>query len=231
MINHVTGEIQFTDGLCLSPDVVLSRERLVALGATSFGPDFHALHERESDRGRFSIRVGLDGSYRIRAVFLAHQHSSYKRKRPEDAERRAYHEYVIAHDLGGQREFSWGRVSRYLHPGNTTDYLYVFYTPELRVPSQLTGGGLQLAAYRDEPGKGPTALGRNGHAHHQASCQTEAQPNLAAERIVTFPSFRFRTGNTDPRRGHTNTNIHVGVTDILSCNDTRVVIKKGRQTP
>jgi hypothetical protein len=52
----------------------------------------------------------------------------------EDHERAAFHEAVLAKDLCGQREFSWGEVFSEYHPRDARNCLNVVCTPGPKVP-------------------------------------------------------------------------------------------------
>ena len=65
---------------------------------------------------------------------LSHFHSFYRSDTPADAERRAFHEGVISADLGGQREFSWGRMYCRFNPATNKDLLIAAYAPGPHVP-------------------------------------------------------------------------------------------------
>jgi hypothetical protein len=66
---------------------------------------------------------------------MAHVHPFYEALTPEDAERRAYHEGIVATDLKGQREFAWGYVLCKLDPVANRDWLVVVYHQGLHVPN------------------------------------------------------------------------------------------------
>ena len=136
MINRVTGEITFNDGLCLSPQKVLSDSFLSPFGARSYtlipSESFHQLYEHQADHGRFTVDVFTDEARRIQSVSLTHQLPSYNRDSGEDAERQAFHEGIVAIDLGGQHEFSWGHIV--CRRVGKTSSLFIYYTPGPHVP-------------------------------------------------------------------------------------------------
>jgi hypothetical protein len=72
----------------------------------------------------------------VEAVFVSHHHSFYEAETVEDSERRSYHESLIASDLRGQREFSWGHVFCRLDPKANRDWLVLIYSPFCGVPLQ-----------------------------------------------------------------------------------------------
>ncbi len=71
---------------------------------------------------------------RIEGVFLSHSHSFYEVGTTDDSERHAFHEGVIATELRGQREFSWGHVFCRLDKRSNQDWLAIIYTPFSNIP-------------------------------------------------------------------------------------------------
>ena len=111
MISRVTGQVSFCDDLQIQPHIRLSachiqdsREFMV--------PGWSGCHLgiHRSDHGEFDVTAIVDPEYRLQLVLLSHVHPFYRPDTPRDGERRAFHEGVIGADLGGQREFTWGRM-------------------------------------------------------------------------------------------------------------------------
>jgi hypothetical protein len=94
----------------------------------------HLLGERASEFGVFSVEIVGCPEGRVQAAFLSHRHPFYDVPAHEDAERRVFHEGIIATDLVGQREFSWGHVFCRLDPSDHRDWFCVIYTPFSGVP-------------------------------------------------------------------------------------------------
>jgi hypothetical protein len=143
MINRVTGEIDFRNGLRILPHspveslnsslatvLPVKSERLLSKAWRR-----HVLGFHESEHGTFEVEAlsAEDGCVHI--VLLSHKHPFYERTTSEDAERRAFHEGVVSLDLGGQREFTWGEIMFRLEAKANQDWLIVAYNRESRVPA------------------------------------------------------------------------------------------------
>ncbi len=87
----------------------------------------------------------------VEAGYLSHRHPFYQLDTPEDAERRAYHEGVIAFDLRGQLEFPWGHVFCRLQLGPKCDWLVVVYNPFDNVPLHARAAEMFLTAHEPVP--------------------------------------------------------------------------------
>ncbi len=96
----------------------------------------YVLGEHDANLGKFSVSIAAGPERRVEAVFLSHCHSFYEKGTPEDSERRAFHEGVIATELFGQREFPWGHVFCRYEPKFHRDWLYLVYNPFSSVPLQ-----------------------------------------------------------------------------------------------
>jgi len=94
----------------------------------------YALGEHVSSFGDFAVEVATGPEERVEGVFLSHRHSFYDPTTPEDSERRAFHEGVIASDLFGQQEFPWGHVFCRIDRATNRDWLVVIYSPFSSVP-------------------------------------------------------------------------------------------------
>ena len=70
-------------------------------------------------------------------VLLSHHHSFYQPDTPHDAERRAFHEGVIAKDLMGQKEFDWGEALCRLETSRNKDWLVIAYSRDAKVPLEV----------------------------------------------------------------------------------------------
>ena len=158
MINRVTGEIDFGDGLRIVPHCALdslstAREEplKVQTQKLSLGDwKRHVLGPHPSEHGIFEVEALSAGDDCIHVVLLSHQHRFYEAGTPEDAERRAFHDGVISSDLGGQREFTWGEVICRLETAKR-DWLVVAYNRQPRVPLPEKTILLRLCAHERLP--------------------------------------------------------------------------------
>ena len=132
MIASATGEVYFQDGLSIvahCPVLSLFRPSSAMRFRRLAGSvrKWHALGIHRSDHGLFEVEVVSGLEDRVQAVFLAHFDSSYRTAENAEVERGAYHEAVIAADLKGQREFSWGEVGCNLSDECKKEWLVVAY--------------------------------------------------------------------------------------------------------
>jgi hypothetical protein len=136
MIAPATGEVRFHDSLtivALCPVQFLICERP--------GTTFKKLHTSErkwqgmhpSEHGVFEVEVVSGSDDRVHAVFLAHV-DPQQRSRGGELERGDLHEQVIAIDLKGQKEFSWGEVGCRLSEAGKKEWLVVAYGKGPPVP-------------------------------------------------------------------------------------------------
>ncbi len=149
MICASNGEVSFEDGLCIQAHAhvamlsgcVCSRRDLPVPGWRQYVFGIHP-----SEHGDFKVEASVSKDYRVEALFLCHYHSFYQPDTPEDAERRVYHESVIATDLRGQREFPWGQVFCRLDKQANRDWLAIVYNPFANVPLRARSEELLLFA-------------------------------------------------------------------------------------
>jgi hypothetical protein len=139
MIAPATGEVGFQDGLVIMAHCrvrPLSDARGDGRPRALQAPRWtcHPLGTHPSQHGLFRVEVVAGPEARVHLVSLAHVHPFYEKRTPEDSERRAYHEGIIAADLKGQREFPWGQVFCKLDPVKNEDWLVVAYTQGPHVP-------------------------------------------------------------------------------------------------
>jgi hypothetical protein len=160
MINRVTGEIDFSDGLR-----IVAHCTIQALSG-DFGPSLkiethtlshkdwkrHVLGFHKSEHGNFEVEALSAEDDFIHVVLLSHWHTFYEVGTPEDTERRAFHQGVVSSDLGGQREFAWGEVLCRLEQPANKDWLVVAYNRESRVPLPEREVLLRLCAHKRIPG-------------------------------------------------------------------------------
>jgi hypothetical protein len=159
MINRVTGDIDFRDGLrilphCSAKSLIAASEqpRKVQTQKLPLGDwKRHVLGSHSSEHGDFEVEALSAEDDCIHVVLLSHQHHFYEAGTPEDAERRAFHEGVVTSDLGGQREFSWGEVICRLEMPAKKDWLVVAYNRRPRVPLPEKNALLRLCAHEKLP--------------------------------------------------------------------------------
>lgn len=153
MINRVTGDVSFRSGLHISPHrVIESSHEKRPLSLKPWRR--HVLGNHASEHGTFEVEALTLDDDRVQLVLLSHQHSFYESGTPEDADRRVFHEGVIASELGGQREFSWGEViCRFDRPLNQ-DWLVIAYKKQADVPLRDKEVLLHLLAHENVPEDG-----------------------------------------------------------------------------
>jgi hypothetical protein len=145
MINRVTGEIDFRDGLrilphCTVDSLEIVQERPVKVRTQKLllgGWKRHVLGTHLSEHGNFEVEALSANDDCIHVVLLSHEHAFYESGTLEDAERRAFHEGLVNSDLAGQREFAWGEVICRLEMPANRDWLVVAYNRQPRVPFSL----------------------------------------------------------------------------------------------
>ena len=159
LISLVTGEVAFQDGLHIRADdsinaVIASIREPAQLATIPLSiPRWrqHRLGLHPSAYGDFEVEAISGPAGRVHLVLLAHADSFYEESTPEDAVRRVFHEGVIAAELGGQREFSWGEVFRRLERDRSKDWLIVSYAQGPHVPRPPSAELLKLRAHEPEP--------------------------------------------------------------------------------
>ena len=159
MIIASTGEVCFEKGLNIRPHQFIQPFSIKAPGTNDFpiitrdlpveGWKKHGLGIHKSDHGDFDIEVVTGSEGRVEGVFLSHMHSFYEAGTPGDAERRVYHDSIIATDLRGQREFSWGHVFCRVDDKTNRDWLVLIYSPFSSVPLHAREVYRQLFARED----------------------------------------------------------------------------------
>jgi hypothetical protein len=163
MINRVTGEIGFGNGLRIVPHCTVDslstgREKpaKVQTQKLSLGDwKRHILGSHPSEHGIFEVEALSADDDCIHVVLLSHHHHFYEAGTPEDAERRAFHEGVVNSDLAGQREFTWGEVTCRLETPAKRDWLVVAYNRQPRVPLPEKTVLLRLCAHERLPDDNP----------------------------------------------------------------------------
>jgi hypothetical protein len=159
MIIASTGEVCFGKGLCLVPHTPV--QSILAAGMYTMNKKWsvetrelpiegwkqHLLGVHKSDFGDFEVEAVTGPERRIEGVFLSHHHAFYNPGTPDDAERRVFHEGVIASDLRGQREFSWGHVFCRVDAKANKDWLVLVFNPFSDVPLHAREVYRQLFAY------------------------------------------------------------------------------------
>lgn len=141
MITASSGEVSFSDDLRIAPHI-----EIVALLKASTRYEIRKrdlpikgwmqliLGIHTSDHGDFEVEATMGPECRVEGVFLSHHHSFYEPNTLEDSERRTFHEGVIATDLRGQCEFTWGHAFCKLDKEANRDWLVLIYSPFSNVP-------------------------------------------------------------------------------------------------
>jgi hypothetical protein len=138
MISSITGEVAFSNGLAFRPHLVLSGEHLKDaskhLQLPIPGWTHHRLGTHPSEHGDFDVEAVSDFDCRLMVVLVSHVHPFYQTGTPGDSERRAFHEGVIATDLHGQCEYSWGEAFCHYDAAGKKDWLVIEYAQGPLVP-------------------------------------------------------------------------------------------------
>jgi hypothetical protein len=142
--------LQFGPHMVLTPALISSATDHGSLPITGWCQ--YALGLHSSDHGKFSVEVVSDEKQHVQAVLLAHSHPFYEPDTPNDSERRAFHEGVIAADLMGQLEFPWGEVLCRFDRRCHKDWLVVVYNIGPQVPLQKAELLFHLYEHEPEPG-------------------------------------------------------------------------------
>jgi hypothetical protein len=172
MISPVDGEVSFDDGLSIRAHASLPALLLANTG--HFWSSFHRrklsvpgwsqceLGVHSSSHGPFQVEASVSDVSRVEAVFLSHCHAFYEAETPLDGERRVYHEGIVAIDLHGQREFSWGHVFCRHDKKENRDWLVIVYNPFANVPMRERVVEKLLRAHEEIPegeaGRGITPI-------------------------------------------------------------------------
>lgn len=153
MISRATGEIGFEDGLLLRGDQEVVDVLPVVQSTTLPFPGWaqHDLGRHDSEYGTFQVEIVCGAERRVQMVLLQHQHAFYEKGTPHDGERRAFHEGILARDLSGQREFSWGQAFRHLDVRENTDTLVVAYSEGPHVVRPTVRHLFGLEAVNEDP--------------------------------------------------------------------------------
>lgn len=165
MISPVNGEVGLKDGLCIGAHSQLATISAHIVSSHDLpvpGWSEHSMGTHPSDHGEFEVNVITGEERRVEALYFSHCHSFYEAGTPDDAERRVYHEGVIASDLGGQREFGWGRVfcrvrrDSHKSAGRPAmivmrDWIWIVYNPFSDVPLRSRSIEMLLAAHEPLP--------------------------------------------------------------------------------
>ncbi|MEP6668588.1 MAG: hypothetical protein ABJF10_05510 [Chthoniobacter sp.] len=141
MISPVTGEVVFDDGLHFAPHEELTERHIRDARSHLLLPipgwTHHVLGTHASSAGPFEVEAVSDRDSRIQVVLLSCATPPLPRLPSAAAGTSAhqlYHEIVIALDLFGQREFSWGEVFCRLDPAVRKDWLVIAYASGPHVP-------------------------------------------------------------------------------------------------
>src|SRR5580658_552585 len=139
MISPLNGEVSFEDGLCIGAHARIAALKRAVLWrkdipVPGWSQEYLGVHRSEHGEFKVYAYASEGEDKRVEGVFISHCHSFYEEGTPLDGERRVYHEGIIATDLRGQREFSWGHVFCRLNPLIERDWLVIVYDPFANVP-------------------------------------------------------------------------------------------------
>ena len=142
MINRATGEVDIQTGLHIRPHASVQSLFTDPAGLSKIktrklslqGWTRHTLGCHTSEHGTFEVEALSAEEQRVYVVLLSHNHPFYEPRTPDDAERRTFHEGVIATDLAGQKEFTWGQAFCRFEPSLNQDWLVIAYSREARKP-------------------------------------------------------------------------------------------------
>lgn len=139
MISRLDGEVSFSDGLVIRPQMPLrdlpATSRDLA-GGSLMGWVMFALGTHPSKHGDFQVEVAC-ATMDDRPVFLVVMVSMnpfFHTPVEGDRERWIFHEGVLARELRGQREFAWGEAFCKYNRQDRRNCLNVVYTAGPKVP-------------------------------------------------------------------------------------------------
>lgn len=139
MISRLDGEVSFSDGLVIRPQMPLrdlpATSRDLA-GGSLMGWVMFTLGIHPSKHGDFAVEVAC-ATVDERPIFLVVLVSVdpfFQTAVEGDRERWVFHEGVLARELSGQREFSWGEAFCKYNREDRRNCLNVVYTAGPKVP-------------------------------------------------------------------------------------------------
>jgi len=160
MISPANGEVTFESGLRIDAHAQIGALSIL-LARISVLPTYrnlpipgwrqYVLGVHRSEHGDFEVEASVSDEDRVEALFLSHRHSFYQLGTSDDAERRVYHEGIIASDLRGQKEFSWGHVFCRFNAAIRRDFLVIVYNPFVNIPLDARTIQKVLAAHEPIP--------------------------------------------------------------------------------
>jgi hypothetical protein len=138
MIGAANGEVVFADGLIIRPHGSLKSLPLQPkmLGSSPLGWSYFDAGRHPSEHGEFAVELACSDAEGL-AVFLVvlwSMNPFFDILSDQDRERAAFHEAVLARDLRGQREFSWGEAFCKYNRQDARNCLNVVYTAGPKVP-------------------------------------------------------------------------------------------------
>ena len=155
MIAALDGEVSFADGLVIrAHDSVRTLPlKPEVLGSSPLGWVYFSAGRHPSEHGEFAVELACSEADEL-AIFLVVLWSVnpfFQTASEEDRERAVFHESVLARDLRGQREFSWGEAFGKYNRQDARNCLNVVYTAGPKVP-RMTREGLRALAARAATG-------------------------------------------------------------------------------
>lgn len=135
MICRTTGQLVFSHGQVIRPGGLLPPPVLdESVPCRMEEWAVYPLGIWRADHGSFVVGVVMDRQRRIRGALHCHWTARYHHRAPGDPERRVSHENIIHADLGGQHEFSWGKVDCRHDDAENRNWLVVTYAPGPSIP-------------------------------------------------------------------------------------------------
>jgi hypothetical protein len=142
MIAAADGEVSFSDGLVIRPHAPIASLPLEPriMGRSALGWVYFDAGRHRSEHGEFSVELACSeqDSLAIFLVVLCSVNPFFEIASDEDRERAAFHEAVLARDLRGQREFSWGEAFCKYNRQDARNCLNIVYTAGPKVPRRIT---------------------------------------------------------------------------------------------
>jgi hypothetical protein len=144
MIAPHNGEVCFSDGIVIRAHTPIWKLPLQpeVLGQSDFGWVYFTAGRHESEHGTFELELACShlDALEIFLVVLWSVEPFFEETSAQDRERAIFHEGILARDLRGQREFSWGEAFCKYNRKSYRSCLNVVYTAGPKVPAAPPAG-------------------------------------------------------------------------------------------